>query len=336
MNAFRVKAPLRLSFAGGGTDISPFSTNEGGAVLSCTIDRFAYGSLVPRSDSRIRLESVDLGLSCTADLRDLDGLDERLDLVRAVMGRFVPYHEAGYELLLKSEAAPGTGLGSSSALVVALVGLLSRHSGMSLTAYEVAELAHRIERKDLGIAGGQQDQYAATFGGFNFMEFGQRTLVSPLRIPPDIAAELHMSLVLVDTGRTRHSGSVLSNQIARMQALDAEVVQSLREQRALAYALKHALLRGELHQFGTLLDTAWNHKKRLSPLVSNDRIDSIYDGAKAAGALGGKVTGAGGGGHLLLFCDFAHRHRVENAVKELGATIVDFSFEHEGMKLWKA
>lgn len=336
MSAFRVKAPLRLSFAGGGTDIPPFSTDEGGAVLSCTIDRFAYGSLVPRTDSQVRLESVDLDLSCTADLRDLNSLDERLDLVRAVMSHFVPYQETGYDLLLKSDAAPGTGLGSSSALVVALVGLLARHSGMSLTNYEVAELAHQIERNDFGIAGGQQDQYAAAFGGFNFMEFDSRTLVSPLRIPPDITDELQMSLVLVDTGRSRHSGKVLSSQIARMQALDAEVVQSLRAQKALAHVLKGSLLRGELHEFGVLLDMAWNQKKRLSPLVSNERIDAIYDHAKAAGALGGKVTGAGGGGHLMLFCDFACRHRVEVAVKESGATVVEFSFVQEGMKLWQA
>jgi D-glycero-alpha-D-manno-heptose-7-phosphate kinase len=335
----RAKAPLRVSFAGGGTDVSPFPESEGGVVLSATIDRYAYGSLRTRADGTISIESVDFGLSLDFPAEGMvDGtvFDGRLDLVKAAIRRLSMDDTGGYDLLLRSTAPPGSGLGSSSTTMVALVGLLREYYALPLSEYEIAHLAWEIERRDLGIAGGLQDHYAATFGGFNFIEFGDRVIVNPLRVRDSTVNELELNLLLCYTGITRESAHIIGDQTARVQTQQAGTLEGLRAQKELAVAMKAALLRGELNAFGELLGQAWHEKKKLSPLITTDLIDEAYDLAMRSGATGGKVTGAGGGGYILFYCDFTRKHRVAQALEKLGASVTEFSFERRGLTTWRA
>jgi D-glycero-alpha-D-manno-heptose-7-phosphate kinase len=335
-SVIRAKAPLRVSFAGGGTDVSPFPETEGGVVLSSTINRYAYGSLRPRNDGRITVESVDLGISLNLRASDGIDLDGNLDLVKAAMRRLGQHERDGYDLVLRSSAPPGSGLGSSSTVMVALVALFQEYYGLPLGEYEIAQLAFAIEREDLGIRGGLQDHYAATFGGFNFMEFGERVVVNPLRVRRAVINELELSLLLCFTSITRESAKIIEDQTSRVEQKQDSTLEGLRAQKELAIAMKAALLRGELREFGALLGQAWTEKKRMSPLITSPWIDEIYELARSHGALGGKVTGAGGGGYILFFCDFDKKHRVETALEAAGTTVTEFSFEREGVTTWRA
>lgn len=332
----RARAPLRISFAGGGTDVPPFPETEGGCVLCATIDRYAYGSLVPRSDRMVTIESVDFKTTAEMTLDKEILCDGSLDLIKAAVRRFGRDGTDGYDLVLRSSAPPGSGLGSSSTMMVALTGLLARHHGAAQGEYETAQLAHAIEREDLSIAGGMQDHYAATFGGFNFIEFTDRVIVNPLRIRDEIAHELELSLLLCFTGITRDSARVIEDQTKRTTEQTLDTLAGLRAQKELAVAMKAALLTGALQEFGALLGEAWIQKKRMSPLITNPRIDELYELALSKGALGGKVTGAGGGGYILLFSDFARKHRLIEALEFTGASVVEFSFTTKGLTTWTA
>lgn len=334
--AVRAKAPLRLSFAGGGTDVPPFCEDEGGVVLSATIDRFAYGSLIPRSDNRVTIESVDFGLSLDFPVTEEPVLDGQLDLVKAAIRRLRREDLGGYDLVLRSNTQPGSGLGSSSTMMVALVGLLHEFYGLPLDQYEVADLAHAIERTDLKIRGGFQDHYAASFGGFNFIEFADRVIVNPLRIPDSTVNELEFSLLLCFTGVTRESANIIDDQTGRVIAAELDTLSGLRAQKQLAIAMKSALLRGKLGEFGELLGEAWREKQKLSPMIATPRIQETFEIALANGAVSGKVTGAGGGGYILFFCDFKKKHRVAQALEQFGVQPAEFSFEPKGMTTWRA
>lgn len=336
----RARAPLRISFAGGGTDVAPYPEQEGGVVLNATIDRYVYGTLRERLDDQIRIESHDLGVATQfASNHELDASDE-LHLPRAAIRRLRSYRNgssnlAGFDMFLHSSAPPGSGLGSSSAMMVALVGLLQGVRGLPLTHYQVAQLAHDIERGDLRLAGGKQDHYASAFGGFNFIEFGaDETVVNRLPISGDTLYELEYSMLLAYTGTTRASDNVIKDQTARHAAGAGETLAGLHAQKGLALAMKDALLAQRLTEFGSLLDEAWQQKKRLSPRISTPRIDDIYAEARRAGALGGKITGAGGGGYMLLYCGYDCRHRVAEALERLGARVSTVRFEHSGLTHW--
>ena len=328
----RAKAPLRVSFAGGGTDVEPFPTEEGGLVLSATINRYAYGALAPRDDAGIGVESVDFGLSVDYSEDDSLAFDGKLDLVKAAIRKL---GRGGFDLFLHSNAPPGSGLGASSSVMVTLIGLLKEYHRMALTDYEIAELAFALEREDLGIKGGRQDQYAATFGGFNYIEMeGGHVVVNPLRIPDDVVHELEHNMLLCYTGRTRRSDHIIEDQTQRFQSRDERAVEGLRMQKRLAQEMKDALLRRRLNDFGELLGTAWEYKKQLSPRISNGFIDEAYETARREGALGGKVTGAGGGGYMLFFCPFQRKHRVADALIEMGVTVTEFEFAAAGLTTW--
>lgn len=330
----RTRTPLRISFAGGGTDVAPFPALEGGCVLSATINRFAYGSLEPRTDRLVTIESVDFKANAEMSLDEEILCDGNLDLIKAAVRRFGREGTEGYDLVLRSNAPPGSGLGASSTMMVALTGLLARHYARELSDYEIAHLAHIIERDDLGIAGGMQDHYAATFGGFNFIEFTDRVIVNPLRIRDEISHELEFSLLLCFTGITRDSAWIIEDQSRRAEGQVKDTVEGLRAQKELAVAMKAALLTGALRDFGELLGEAWIQKKRMSPLITNSWIDELYDLALCKGAIGGKITGAGGGGYILLFCDFTKKHRVIEALEHAGANVSEFTFSHRGMMTW--
>lgn len=334
----RSKAPLRLSFAGGGTDVPPFPEFEGGCVLSATINLYSYGSLSPRQDGAIHLRSADLDLALDFAHGSPLAYDGQLDLAKAAIRRLVGDEApGGFDIFLHTEAPPGTGLGSSSSLMVAVIGLLKEWQRMVLTDYEVAEMACRLERQELAIPGGLQDQYAAAFGGWNYIEFsGRQVLVNPLRLPQDLLNELEHNLVLCYTGDTRKSAGILADQTARYRRGEKESLQSLRRQKALALEMKNLLVARKLEEFGKLLHETWEYKKRMSPHISNPRVDELYKAARNAGALGGKLNGAGGGGYMMFYCDFERRLEVEAALTERGCSVRSFSFEPRGLQLWRA
>lgn len=332
----RAKAPLRISFAGGGTDVPPYPELEGGCVLNATIDNFAWGSLRSRTDNIIRLESVDLDLSLEFSVRDELPFDGRLDLVKAAIKRLGAQNGSGFDIFLHSDAPPGSGLGSSSALMVALVGLVKEYINLPLTDYEIAHLAYEIEREDLAIRGGLQDQYAATFGGFNFTEFYKdRVIVNPLRISPDTLNELEHNLLLCYTGTTRRSDRIIDDQTSRFESRNKETLDALSQQKQLAIEMKNALLRRKLDDFGELLHSAWRAKKQLSTKISNSMIDELYEEARKQGALGGKITGAGGGGYILFYCAFERKHKVAEQMRKMGAVPTEFAFEQHGVQTWR-
>lgn len=327
----RAKAPLRVSFGGGGTDLASYFDQWGGAVISAAITKYAYGTLVPREGRDITVKSLDFDIVARFQGTESFRFDGNLDLVKAVIQNFHP--QQGLDLFLHSEAPPGSGLGSSSTMVVALIGLFKHWLGLPMTEYEVAELAYKIERKDLGIAGGKQDQYAATFGGFNFIEFHKdTTVVNPLKIKRSVLNELEYRCLLVYTGKTRLSANIIKEQEQRTQT--GANVEALDATKQLAIRMKNALLQGRLDELGELLHEGWEQKRKFSSRISSPEIEKVYEVARAHGALGGKVLGAGGGGFMLLYCPFERKHEVAKEVERLGARPGGLSFEPEGLQTW--
>jgi len=332
----RAKAPLRLSFAGGGTDVSPFLEREGGCVLSATISRYSWGTLSPREDGQIHLESADLGALFYFDTRSNLVYDGKMDLAKAAIRTLSGQDSEGFDLFLQTDAPPGSGLGSSSSLVVNMIGLLREFKALPLTEYEMADLAYQIERKQLSIRGGMQDQYASVFGGFNFIEFhADHVIVNPLRINRDSANELEHNLLLCYTGKPRTTDGIIQDQVGRYEQSEDAALEGLRKQKTLAVEMKNLLLQRRLDDFGALLDTAWQYKKKMSPKISNPHIDSMYEEARRHGALGGKITGAGGGGYLLLYCEYEKKHKVAEALRKIGGQPTEFGFEFHGLQTWR-
>ncbi len=276
-------------------------------------------------------------LASAFDWRPDEGfqLDGNLDLIKAALRRGWRDGPNGYGIILSSSVPPGSGLGASSAMVVTVVAMLNEYYGMPMGEYEVAHLASVIEREDMDIAGGLQDYYAAAFGGFNYIEFGQQVVVNPLRVRDYIIGELEMNLILCFTGGTRRSDHIISDQTERYTRSELDATEGLREQKELALAMKAALLKGRLDDFGWLLGEAWHAKKKMSPRITTPFIDEIYEVALKNGAAGGKVTGAGGGGFMLLYVDFENRPRVAEALERLGVTATGFSFAPLGARAWK-
>ncbi len=331
----RSRAPLRLSFAGGGTDVEPYPQERGGVVLSCTIDKYAYATLVPRQNGEIRVESLDYDTVAKYNVDEKLPFDGDLDLVKAVVRTLGSGN--GLDLFLHTDAPPGSGLGSSSAMVVALIGSFLRWLRRTMDDYDIARLAYRIERVELGVAGGWQDQFAATFGGFNFIEFlGDNIVVNPLRIKRATLNELQYRLLLCYTGRTRLSGRILDRQVAAYVQKQQDVMAALDELKDLTVAMKNALLQGRLNDFGHLLHQAWGNKKKLASGISDESIDALYEVGRKAGASGGKLLGAGGGGYLLFLCPFERKHLIAQALEEGGGQVVPFNFDLRGLQVWEA
>jgi len=334
----RSKAPLRISFGGGGTDVSPYIEERGGCVLSSTINKYAYATLVPVDKPGISVHSLDYDVIVKYDTdRDLV-FNGELDLVKAVIRRFTSPEDLekhGVEMYIHSDAPPGSGLGSSSTMAVALIGVMKHWKRVPMTDYEVAEMAYEIERKDLKIPGGKQDQYAAAFGGFNFIEFFKdATIVNPLKIERETLNELEYRCLLCYTGRTRLSGNILNTQIKNYVERKEDVVHALDETKRLALEMKKALLTSKLDDFGALMHEAWLHKRKFASGITNPQIDQLYEIARANGAIGGKLLGAGGGGYILFICKFDKKHIVAKELEKVGGVVVDFNFEFKGLQTW--
>jgi D-glycero-alpha-D-manno-heptose-7-phosphate kinase len=284
----------------------------------------------------MQVEATDLGMSVAYGTADELVFDGKLDLIKAAILELDARSSKGFDLFLHSDAPPGSGLGSSSSVMVVLVGLLREMRSLPHDDYEVAHLAYVIERERLGISGGLQDQYAATFGGFNYIEFlPERVIVNPLKVSSDIVNELEYNLLLCYTGRTRLSAGIIDDQRSRYTRDETSTLSRLREIKALTAEMKNALLRRQFGAFGKLLHDEWILKKGLSSRISDTSIDLLYDHARRAGALGGKITGAGGGGYLLLYCDFEKKPLVAQRMRDLGCTIADFAFTQEGLQTWR-
>lgn len=330
----RSKAPLRISFAGGGTDVPPYPQERGGVVLSTTINKYGYASLAPRQDGLINVTSLDYDIVAKYHADDELPYDGELDLVKAVIRNIKP-PQTGLDLFIHSDAPPGSGLGSSSTMVVALLGAFKHWLAKPLTDYELAEMAYHVERMDLGIKGGMQDQYAATFGGFNFIEFNRSAvIVNPLRVNPEILNELEYHLLLCYTGRTRLSAGIIETQVGGYVAGAEDVVSALDEMKEITVVMKNALLRGQLDEFGALLHAGWENKKKLARAITSSHIDELYATARRNGALGGKLLGAGGGGYLLLYCPFDKKHVISQELEKVGGQVVHFGFDFHGLQTW--
>lgn len=328
----RGRAPLRVSFGGGGTDVEPFCVNQGGAIIGSTINKYAYCSIVPRDDEEIIVHSLDFDMTVKYNTRENYVYDGKLDLVKAALkGMDI---RQGCEVYLQCDAPPGSGLGTSSTVMVAMLAAMARWKGVEMDAYRLADLAYEVEREDLKIAGGYQDQYAATFGGFNFIEFHGRNnvVVNPLRIKKDIIHELQYNLLLCYTGNIHISANIIKDQVLNYEKKDG--FEAMCEVKALAYAMKDELLKGNLHSFGKLLNYGWESKKRMSSKITNPQVDALYNEAMAAGALGGKLLGAGGGGYLLMYCPYNLRHKVAARLEAAGGQLTDWCFELRGAQSW--
>ena len=337
----RARAPLRLSFGGGGTDVSPYMNEFGGVVINSTIDRYAYASMRRTKEPGIAVRSLDFNILAKYRQQDELPLDGELDLVKAAINRMNEYAETaitqqGLEFFIHSDAPPGSGLGSSSTMCIALLGLLRHWLNVSLTDYQLAEMAFEVERTDLNIAGGRQDQYASLFGGFNFIEFMQdsSTVVNPLRVRPETINELQYLCLLCYTGKTRMSDQIIRQQQEGVLKRSPDRIQAMHEVKGLAVEMKNALLQTRLRDFADLLHQGWQAKKRMAGSISNPSLDALYDAARKAGAIGGKVLGAGGGGHMLFVCEFDKKHEVAAQLRAMDAEIVDFAFDAYGLRTW--
>lgn len=337
----RSKAPLRLGFAGGGSDVSPYSDLYGGAILNATINMFAYATIEPRDDGRIVLNAIDRGERIALPSSDrLDPAGE-LALLKGVYNRVVRDFSSpplSFELTTYVDAPPGSGLGSSSTLVVAVLGAFAAWLRLPLGEYDLAHLAWEIERKDLAMAGGKQDQYAATFGGFNFMEFsaGDKVIVNPLRIKQDSLNELEFKILLYYTGTSRLSSRIIENQVRNVARKDQKGLEATHKLKEQATMMKEAVLKGRFDEIGEILNYGWRYKKEMADGITNPLIDEIYDTAIRAGATGGKISGAGGGGFMMFYCPGNSRYKVIQALQGFGGEFRRFRFEPNGNQSWCA
>ena len=336
----RSKAPLRLGFAGGGTDITAYYEQFGGYVLNATINMYAYCTIEPCESDKIVFNAVDL------DIREEYSLSEKLPFSSAlplhtgiynrIVSDFNNSKPLSFSMTTYSDAPAGSGLGSSSTLVVTIIKAYIEWLNIPLGEYDIAALAYKIEREDLGLAGGKQDQYAATFGDFNFMEFydNNRVIVNPLRLKRWIKNELESSLVLYYTGVSRESANIINEQIEHTKRGDHKNLESMHSIKKQAILMKEALLRGDFPGFSNCLLNGWLAKKNAAATISNDFLDELYQYALNNGAESAKISGAGGGGYMILYCDPCHRIRLIRALKERQGTVVTPSFTEIGTQAW--
>ncbi len=335
----RARAPLRLGLAGGGTDLSPYCDLHGGAVLNATIDRFAFAHLAARDDGLVAFRASDIGAEETYRPGDAMRVNGPLMLHKAVYRHMVETYLDGVAPAITvsttTDAPPGSGLGSSSALVVALVEAFRAALDLQLGPYEIAQLAWRIERRDLGLAGGRQDQYAAAFGGINFIEFlaEERVVVNPLRVRRGYVNELESSLVVCFSGQSRASEAIIRKQVEGLESNTA-VVENMHRLKADASAMKEAMLAGDLREVAAVLMRSWEAKKRTADGIATTEVDRLFETAMAGGAWGGKVSGAGGGGFLMFCTDPENRYRLTQALNAAGGQAGAVKFTFDGAEAW--
>lgn len=332
---FRSRAPLRIGIGGGGTDCDPYRSTYGGICLNATINKYVYVTLQETDSPDIEINSLDFDTQIKFKPEERLAYDGNLDLVKAVINHMNPHSKrrTGYKLWIQSDVPPGSGLGTSSSLCVALLKIFDHYFQTNMDVYELMDAAIKIERYDLKLLGGFQDQVAAAWGGINFIEFTpSEILVTPLRLKPATLDELENSLMLVYTGKTHVSEKIIEEQNLNLK--NNLNKQHFDDIKGYAKLMKRALLRNKLYDFAQLLDMGWQAKKQLAQSITNPEIDKMYEKARRKGVLGGKMCGAGAGGFLLLFTDWMRKAKVAEAVESCGGIVTPFKLEWEGAKSW--
>ncbi len=336
----RSKAPLRLGLAGGGTDVSPYSDMYGGYVLNATINLYTYCTIEERADAKIEINSWDANCREVYDATEQLAIDGKASLIKGVYNRIVKdftHKPLQFKISTYNDAPAGSGLGTSSSMVVCILKCFVEWLGLPLGDYEISRLAYDIERKDLGLSGGKQDQYAAAFGGFNFMEFHKDDLVivNPLKIKRWIVDELEASMVLYFTGRSRESANIIDEQKKNAQKGDATAVDAMHRIKQSAIDMKQSLLMGDMSSLARILGQGWEDKKKMAGSITNPVIQEAFDVAVSAGALSGKVSGAGGGGFMMLMVEPTRKREVIEALSKLDGFVSPFQFTDGGAHGWK-
>ncbi|MGZ3899331.1 MAG: GHMP family kinase ATP-binding protein [Bacteroidia bacterium] len=335
----RSKAPLRIGMAGGGTDVSPYSDIYGGAILNATIDLYAYASLEPLDNGKIEF-CIDGTDKCYTTKSEKEiKLESGYELFIGVYNRIIKQFNLqplSFRLTSFIEAPQGSGLGTSSTIVVSLLGVFVEWLNLPLGKYDIAHLAYEIERSDLKMAGGKQDQYAATFGGINYMEFlaNDKVIVNPLQLKPEVIYELEFNLLLYFTETQRLSATIINEQVKNVNEKNEKSVEAMHNLKEQSHQMKDALLRGELTKIGEILHFGWQNKKQMAHSISNNLIDSIYTEALKNGATGGKISGAGGGGFMFFYCPAVTKIKVARAIEKLGGRVQPFKFTQQGLVTW--
>jgi D-glycero-alpha-D-manno-heptose-7-phosphate kinase len=341
---YRSRAPLRLGLAGGGTDLSPYCDKFGGAVLNATIDLYACATLevggVQTSD--VVFEAVDIGQRVVMSHAQMLASDDstlplHLAAYRRIVRDFCEGRSFPCRLVTYCEAPPGSGLGSSSTMVVAIVKAFVEALSLPLGEYDIAHLAFEIERLDAGLLGGRQDQYAAAFGGVNFIEFfaNDRVVVNPLRVKNWILAELESSVVLFYTGVSRASATIIAEQTANLSRDSDRAIEAMHQLKSDAFSMKEAVLKGNINRIAEILNSSWASKRQTAAQISNTNIDGIMDRAFAAGARAGKVSGAGGGGFITFIVDPIRRTELISTLEKLEGRVLSCSFTKNGTEGWR-
>jgi D-glycero-alpha-D-manno-heptose-7-phosphate kinase len=336
---FRSRAPLRIGLAGGGTDVSPYCDQFGGTILNATISLYAHACIETTNDNTITLIAADRNETTQFEIANNLPINGSLDLAKGVYNRIqkdYPFSSKGFKLTTFVDAPAGSGLGTSSTLVVAIIGAFVEMLKLPLGDYDIAHLAFDIERNDLGLAGGRQDQYAATFGGVNFMEFfaNDKVIVNPLRIKDDYLNELQQNLVLFFTATSRESATIIKEQQQNVKGNNQNSIDAMHQLKAQAMQMKEAMLQGKLNIIGEILDFGFEQKRKMAANISNDLIEKVYDTAKGAGASGGKISGAGGGGFMIFYCPNTKRYDVINALSTFNGEIKTYQFVQQGLTTW--
>jgi D-glycero-alpha-D-manno-heptose-7-phosphate kinase len=331
----RSKAPLRLGLAGGGTDVSPYSDLYGGGILNATINLYAYASIEPTDDGKIRFETADGSQAKVFDGNARIVPEGIFDIHAGIYNRILkdyPDKELSFRLITSIDAPQQSGLGTSSTLAVAILGAFTEWLKLPLGEYDMAQMAYEIERVDLGMAGGKQDQYSATFGGINFMEFYKdKVIVNPLRIKDSYLDELAHNLVLYYTDTSRLSSQIIQKQQQNVLNEDKAAIEAMHQLKNQAVMMKEALLRGKLDEIGNILDFGWKYKKQMASGITNAVIDKVYNTAMENGATGGKISGAGGGGYMFFYCPGNTRYRVIESLKQYGGYTERYEFTSGGL-----
>jgi len=336
----RSKAPLRLGLAGGGSDVSPYSDIYGGYILNATINLYAYCTIQETDDDKITFTASDLKQSVSYPVSHQLPTDGDLILHKGVFNRVVRDYgikPRSFHMTTWSDAPAGSGLGSSSTMVVCILKAFAEWYSLPLGDYEIARAAFQTERIDLGLSGGKQDQYAAAFGGFNFMEFHKegQVIVNPLRVKRWIVDELESSMVLYYTGASRSSAAIIQEQIRNTDSGNQQAIEAMHRIKQSAIDLKRLLLEGNIKEFSRVFGQAWEDKKKMATKITNPMIQEAFDVAFRAGATAGKVSGAGGGGFIIFMTDPVDRKNVIDALSEMPGRVVPFQFSEGGTHGWK-
>ncbi len=337
----RSKAPFRLGLAGGGTDVSPYSDLFGGCILNATISLYAHANIQPTDNGKIIFQLPERGERYEFEsAEELPIYGDKADLMKGIYNRIVKQFvqkPLSFTLTCSMDVPFGSGLGTSSTLAVAILGAYSEWLALPLGEYDLAYLAYQIERVDLNQAGGKQDQYAAAFGGFNFMEFyaDNRVIVNPLRVRNEIINELSNNLLLYYTNSSRNSGDIIEKQQKNVKEKNESSIEAMHLLKQQAYDLKEAILKNKLDDIGDILHAGWTHKRNMAEGISTPLFENLYQTALDAGSSGGKISGAGGGGYVFFYCPGNTRFAVASALEKLGGKVQPYHFTKKGLETWK-